>query len=60
MATQPLLLLKSAEYVMATVHPSSILRLRTSDERREAKEQFVGDLYKAALVLESLVAPAHG
>ena len=43
-----------AEYVMATVHPSSILRVRTSEERDEARARFVSDLHKAALVLDSL------
>jgi DNA polymerase len=33
-----------AERVTATVHPSSILRARDEDSRREAMEQFVADL----------------
>jgi DNA polymerase len=39
-------LLKStlAPIVMTTVHPSSILRARTDDERHEALKTFVKDL----------------
>jgi DNA polymerase len=33
-----------APIVMATVHPSSILRARTDDERHEAMDAFVRDL----------------
>lgn len=33
-----------AQVVMATVHPSSILRSRTDDERRRARAAFVADL----------------
>jgi len=33
-----------APLVMATVHPSSILRARTDDERHQAMEAFVADL----------------
>jgi uracil-DNA glycosylase len=33
-----------APYVMATVHPSSILRTPTESDRRLAREQFVRDL----------------
>jgi DNA polymerase len=33
-----------AERVTATVHPSSILRARDEDSRRDAMEQFVADL----------------
>jgi uracil-DNA glycosylase family protein len=37
-----------APLVTATVHPSSILRSRTDEERRSAFEAFVGDLRRAA------------
>lgn len=40
-----------ARYVMATIHPSAVLRMRTSEERQAARESFVSDLRKAALVL---------
>jgi DNA polymerase len=37
-----------AKFVMATVHPSSILRAPTERDRRLAREQFVRDLKVAA------------
>jgi DNA polymerase len=37
-----------APIVMTTVHPSSILRTRTDDERAAAMQAFVGDLRKLA------------
>jgi DNA polymerase len=37
-----------AERALATVHPSSILRLRTTDERRREKARFIADLKVAA------------
>jgi DNA polymerase len=40
-----------APIVMTTVHPSSILRARTEDDRREAMEAFVADLRKLATSL---------
>jgi uracil-DNA glycosylase family protein len=40
-----------APYVLATVHPSSILRTRSDDERRAAMEGLVADLEVAASVL---------
>jgi len=40
-----------AEYVVATVHPSSILRQETEDDRREAFEGLVADLRIVAGVL---------
>jgi DNA polymerase len=43
---------KLAEYVMATVHPSSILRARTTDERHEQMQGFIADLRQVAEVLE--------
>jgi hypothetical protein len=33
-----------APRVLATVHPSSILRSRTEAERRAARDRFVGEL----------------
>jgi hypothetical protein len=36
---------------MATVHPSSILRARTDDERHRAFEEFVADLARIAAAL---------
>jgi len=33
-----------AEGVLATVHPSSLLRMPDAEARREAREQFVGDM----------------
>jgi uracil-DNA glycosylase family protein len=44
---------KLAEYVLATVHPSSILRARTADERHEQMEAFVADLREVAQVLDA-------
>ena len=41
-----------APYVLATVHPSSILRSGDDDERRLAMEGFVADLAVAASVLD--------
>ena len=41
-----------ARYVIATVHPSSILRAGTDHERRIAMEAFIDDLRHAAAVLE--------
>lgn len=40
-----------APYVLATVHPSSILRARDDDERRAAMDGFVADLAVVASVL---------
>jgi DNA polymerase len=40
-----------APYVIATVHPSSILRQRTDDERGAAMRDFVGDLKVVAKLL---------
>ena len=40
-----------APYVLATVHPSSILRARDDDERHAAMDGFVADLSVAASVL---------
>jgi uracil-DNA glycosylase family protein len=49
-----------AEYVTATVHPSSILRARTDSERRDQMRSFVADLEKVARVLRAdVAAPAR-
>jgi len=40
-----------APFVMATVHPSSILRARDDETRREEMAQFVADLRKLASAL---------
>jgi DNA polymerase len=40
-----------APFVMATVHPSSILRAPSSHDRRRAREQFVRDLKVVAKAL---------
>src|SRR6266436_992210 len=37
-----------APYVMATVHPSSILRAQDDNSRRQQKEAFIEDLKAAA------------
>lgn len=41
-----------APYVMATVHPSSVLRTRGSEQRREAEQALVADLARVAPLLE--------
>ncbi|HEX9982530.1 MAG TPA: UdgX family uracil-DNA binding protein [Thermoanaerobaculia bacterium] len=45
-----------AEYVTATVHPSSILRAPTDEARRLERERFVDDLRKIREVLGALVS----
>src|SRR4051794_24725734 len=40
-----------APHVVATVHPSSILRQRTDEERRQAMAEFVADLQVVAKLL---------
>jgi len=40
-----------APYVMATVHPSSILRAPDEQARRDAMKQFITDLKKIARIL---------
>ena len=40
-----------APFVMATVHPSSILRAPDDEKRREAREQFTADMKKVAEVI---------
>ncbi|HWL94325.1 MAG TPA: UdgX family uracil-DNA binding protein, partial [Phycisphaerae bacterium] len=40
-------------WIMATVHPSSILRAPDDESRRQAKRDFIKDLKKAASALES-------
>jgi DNA polymerase len=42
-----------APYVTATVHPSSILRARSDDERAQQLQSFVEDLRKVAEVLQA-------
>jgi DNA polymerase len=42
-----------APRVMATVHPSSILRATDDEQRREEMSRFVDDLKKAAVELDS-------
>jgi uracil-DNA glycosylase family protein len=42
-----------APLVMATVHPSSVLRAQTDEERRRAMEEFVADLTTLAQRLSS-------
>jgi uracil-DNA glycosylase len=44
-----------AAYVMATVHPSSILRAPDDESRRAAREEFVKDLKKVAKVIHERV-----
>jgi uracil-DNA glycosylase len=43
-----------APYVMATVHPSSILRAIDSASRREQKQAFIADLLKVADLLRGV------
>jgi DNA polymerase len=43
-----------AEYVTATVHPSSILRAPTDEARREERARFVSDLKKIRRALGSI------
>jgi uracil-DNA glycosylase family protein len=45
-----------AEYVTATVHPSSILRAPTDEARRMERERFVDDLRKIRAALGELAA----
>jgi DNA polymerase len=42
-----------APHVVATVHPSSILRQATDDDRRRQRDRFVDDLRLVASFLES-------
>jgi uracil-DNA glycosylase len=44
---------KLAEYVTATVHPSSILRARTTEERHAQLQGFIADLRHVAHVLDA-------
>jgi DNA polymerase len=43
-----------APYVIATVHPSSILRARDAASRHQQREQFVADLRQVAAVLKKI------
>ena len=45
-----------AEYVTATVHPSSILRAPTDEARRMERERFVNDLKKIRAALGEIAA----
>jgi uracil-DNA glycosylase len=45
-----------AEYVTATVHPSSILRAPTDEARRAEKQRFIEDLMKVREALGDLAA----
>ncbi len=45
-----------AEYVTATVHPSSILRAPTDDARRAERARFVNDLKKIRVALGDIAA----
>ena len=44
---------KLADYVMATVHPSSILRAINEETRHSEMEQFIADLRKIAPLIEA-------
>ncbi len=44
---------KMADYVMATVHPSSILRAIDEETRHAEMEQFIADLRKVAPLIEA-------
>jgi len=46
-----------APFVMATVHPSSILRAPDDEQRRAARQAFVEDLMKVAQVIRKQNAP---
>ena len=48
-----------AEAVIATVHPSAVLRARDAD-REQARQEFVGDLQKVAAYLRSRKAKVAG
>jgi len=48
-----------AAKVIATVHPSSILRAPDDDSRRTEMQRFVEDLKKVAKQIHSLAAPVH-
>jgi uracil-DNA glycosylase len=43
-----------APYVVATVHPSSILRAQDEESRRAQKEAFIADLRVAAAEINKL------
>jgi DNA polymerase len=48
-----------APYVMATVHPSSILRAPDSDTRRAETARFIADLRPVAQALQSKTRKAR-
>ncbi|MGH9563454.1 MAG: uracil-DNA glycosylase family protein, partial [Terracidiphilus sp.] len=41
--------------VIATLHPSAILRARTSEDRKQKRKIFAGDLHKAAKFVKKAV-----
>ena len=43
-----------APFVMATVHPSSILRAPDDEKRRQAREEFITDMRKAAELIHGV------
>jgi hypothetical protein len=45
-----------APYVLATVHPSSILRAPDEEARRQAMRDFVADLRRVAKLIDAPVA----
>jgi DNA polymerase len=45
-----------ADYVTATVHPSSILRAPTDEARRMERERFIDDLRKIREALGEIAA----
>lgn len=47
-----------AKYVMATYHPSAILRSRSSEQRREAMDTFVEDLSRITPFLNGKTTPS--
>jgi uracil-DNA glycosylase len=49
-----------APHVMATVHPSSLLRIEDDAERKDAIRQFVRELRKVAAVLDDRDPPGQG
>ena len=54
-----LLSTEHARYALATVHPSSILRSRTPDEREQAYARFVADLRVVARLLAAGAPAQH-
>ena len=46
-------------FVMATVHPSSILRAPDEEKRRQVREDFIADITKVAEVITTSASPAR-